>query len=264
MPPPSESQSKRFFPPPPDPSIFSLPLDHETRDCHLTSILAHKNSHYLYEVSFSGSRSGWRGKIQVPEEKLDRGAQRAWKTHCTSAPLNGAGSVLKIPKSEDTKGVARFLDLVSETTSPGSGKEIYVRGLEVEFKGAKYSGEVVLLKDDPAIKEMVGWARDRLDARESIEEGDGDGSGEGHVHTVEFFGAAPRKGRKSEVEIWELEGGEVLFAGKASVRGFEEGEDGRRELVIEVRIEGERYFLRGELGERMKVGRFLVVKQDEV
>ncbi|KXS98946.1 hypothetical protein AC579_6737 [Pseudocercospora musae] len=244
-------------------SVFNLPLDHESRECHLSSIRSHQNGQYLYEVTFPGSRSGWRGTIHVPEHKLDRAAKQAWTNHYYTAPIGPGSEGMPIKRSAATKGIATFLDLVSEKTSRETGKGMYVRGLEVEFKGTKYKGEALLLKEDPIMKEMIEWARDGLNARESIEGDDEDGLRKSHIHTVEFFGPAPKKGRKSEVEIWELDGDNVLFAGKVSVRSLEDDEDGTRELVIDVRIEGENYFLRGELRERMKVGRFMVIKENE-
>lgn len=266
MPPKPRAKGRKTtaaLPPPQELSVFNLPLEHESRECYLSSIRGHQNGHYLYEVTFSGSRSGWRGTIQVPERKLDRAAKRAWTNHYYTAPIGPGPEGMPIKRSAETKGIATFLDLVSEKTSRESGKGIYVRGLEVEFKGTKYKGEALLLKDDPIIKEMIEWARDCLNARESIEGVDEGGLKDSHIHTVEFFGPAPKKGRKSDVEIWELDGNDVLSAGKVSVRSLEEDEDSRRELVIDVRIDGESHFLRGELREGMKVGRFLVIKENE-
>lgn len=197
--------------------------------------------------------------MHVPESKVEESTRLAWNRHFFSQPVGPGPEGMPIEQSDATEGEATFLDLKKEYLSK-NGRGIYVREMEVEVEGGRFGGEVHVLKLDPVIVAAVQLARERAGAVQSVERVDVEEE-EREVFTVGFWGAlALKKGRRADVEVWQRDGQDVLFEGRARVVSLEEDERGQKRLVVEIQVSGNRHFLQGTLNERMRHGRFTVVK----
>ncbi|KAF2211152.1 hypothetical protein CERZMDRAFT_98883 [Cercospora zeae-maydis SCOH1-5] len=198
--------------------VTALKLEDFNRPSCVKSIITKSNGHFIYQVVFGGSCSGWEGRVRVPEGDASVEIRRAWNAHAANhQPYSQVSPMQFTVNPRNPFACISTVGRIVEAGQKAHGGTLwYKRKLQIGIEEHLYDGHVYVRRTDTRMLEEIKIAKvsmahdfddERLaaEAVDSIEE-----IPEMVTEKKTFdFTSYPQRGRRAEVSADDVHGNDL-------------------------------------------------------